>query len=484
MKNLFIILLFTISLTYGAEIQFIVSRPHSLFYFLDSLSKNHAGDNLRLQFEASSANSKKNRSQIKAYRTLIESLNAEFSVGKYPPKRHSGQKELHKILEIRSMQSQDLDDFSSRIAGLLPNDLHAKFLAALRYWEPIFDDLIWKTHLTQLQKYQATIQENAKKWQLEKLLNQTIHFLQAEWPDDMPFTVSLVPLGKMLAKSTHGHCLGAFAMVEVVLDKMEKDIPDRYGVIAHEFVHSIYYSQSESFQQQFYQWFKANKSDFNMLAYELFNEGMATTVGNGMAYQMATGSVDQGPWYNNTTIDSFAKAINSMTQSYMQKNKPIDKAYINKIVDIYQQLFPRAHFQFDQIFQAIVLLGDNDLFNPKDIMAQIHEFHSLPSVWYYDSIKEPAAQEKIKTLSESVVFVIAQKNREQLKMYQDLVPEISNLIKAAEENKSKSILFATTGKNRRAYMGLLVAPNASLPQILKQVFALKELPQQQITLLK
>ncbi|RYF31747.1 MAG: hypothetical protein EOO38_31440 [Cytophagaceae bacterium] len=112
------------------------------------------------------------------------------------------------------------------------------------------------------------------------------------------------------------------------------------GVILHEMCHVLYDEQPAEIQHEIQKWFDENPSSFAPAAYTFFDEAMATALGNGYAYKELKGQMDSTEWYNNPYINGFAKALYPVAEQYLNSGKPIDKAFIDAAIAIFEKTFP------------------------------------------------------------------------------------------------------------------------------------------------
>lgn len=95
-------------------------------------------------------------------------------------------------------------------------------------------------------------------------------------------------------------------------------------------------------------------------SFALINEAWATAVGNGYFREKLTGSLNCGSWYNFKYNDQMAKAMYPFIKQYLDQGKPMDKALVDKQVEVYETKFPNWIYEWENLLQGRTVMSDND----------------------------------------------------------------------------------------------------------------------------
>lgn len=435
------------------SVEFKTSRIHGLYYFLNSISDDpYASGELKKIFEKSPYNTPENQLKIEEYSNAISVLQNSYEYDGFPQGRHNGQS-LNNLFEIETAFSNSLDDLSERALGLLNASSQSRLFASMAQWENIYNDLIWNPSFDKLVAYKAKLETGTQQWKMEYVLNQAAKFYNSDWPSDLPFTIGLIPIP--LAKGrTSGGSLGTFETIEVLLD--ETEIFHRYGVIVHEMAHSLFGAQSMQFQSELENMFNSVQSPYAKYAYKLLNEGLATAVGNGWAYEIATGTINQGSWYNDYYINTFAKGIYDKTKEYLAQGKSIDADFVKFAIDKYAELFPNAFREYTNIMSSILLVTDENIYsNGGQVRSTLRKYFNINGLSMSAPADSPITFENYKGSDNTAVFILTRQSISQLNPYLESIPHLQELLDKVG-NTDKNLLFSTLNQNNRANIVLIL----------------------------
>lgn len=315
------------------RVQFVGSETLSLVYFAETLVEaTHRSTYLRPLFEAHGGNATLVGELRRALESGPPSLEYYLHEEGKPKERHLGAA-VSDLLEAGALHASSLDDFGTRITGLLPLAEQSRLLKALRALEPLHRKAVWRAKALAESKRQL-----GKAWAKidgDLLVTQMAHFYGADWPQDMPFTIGLIPIPRDGKNAqTNAHSAGPNEFVEVLEND---DWPGRVGVIVHEIAHSFYAAQPPALQLRLEEKF-ATLNNGN-LAYAFFNEAVATALGNGHA-ERVDGKLRDDSWYNDSTIDAFARAIYPLTAEYLSNQRVMDTEFIERAVERFNHALP------------------------------------------------------------------------------------------------------------------------------------------------
>ena len=128
------------------------------------------------------------------------------------------------------------------------------------------------------------------------------------------------------------------------------------GVVLHEIAHLLYEYQKTSLKKTIDHFFLHYPSRHAYVAYQYFNEALATATGNGAFSEALTGS--PAMQYNNQYIQGFAEAIYEDVKMYLNEGKEMDKAFLAKSVRHFKKGFPRLHSDLSELLRRYIILVD------------------------------------------------------------------------------------------------------------------------------
>jgi len=178
------------------------------------------------------------------------------------------------------------------------------------------------------------------------------------WPSDIPFTTALCPIP--LESGVTSAVPKMNTLICSYLSENDEDYKATLGVAVHEMCHSIYDEQPASLQKQIDDWFMLSKSPFATHAYTYFNEGLATAIGNGWAYENLNGKLDTADWYADETINGFAKAIHPLINAYLRERQTIDRPFVDAAIEAFAKTFPDADRDLNVLFNRVGIYSNSE----------------------------------------------------------------------------------------------------------------------------
>ena len=278
-------------------------------------------------------------------------LDYNYKWGDYPTSRHS-ERSTYDLINIAAVNATDLNDFASRIIGIFPNDDFIRFMACLEKIKPFHDALF--------DNYDAKIKKQVKQYapyqeRLGNIFLQVSNFYGTKWADNVPFQVCLYPIPTQKGSSSatpHGNTL-----VCAFLADREDDYKERMAVVTHEMCHILYDGQSADNQHYIEKTMNKSKSKYKSLAYQYFDEGMATAIGNGWAYEVLNNKIDQTDWYNDDIINGYGHALFPLVKSYLRTGKTMDSTFINEAIEIFATTFPQSINDYNVMLNDVFISG-------------------------------------------------------------------------------------------------------------------------------
>jgi hypothetical protein len=203
----------------------------------------------------------------------------------------------------------------------------------------------------------------------------------------------------------------------------------------HEIYHIIYDEQSLEVKTEIDKNFKESKSTVSNYAYQLLNEVLATSLGNGYVYEKLDGKIDSGEWYNRKYINLMAKQIYPLINEYISQQKPIDKNFIDSYIAQYEKNYPNWINELDNIFTYRYVITENE--KDFDVIDQKYSYRSSAN---YETEITKSGIEKMKKSPLTKLIIISQNNKEKLNLVKKEFKEL-NKWKFNSENEFSYIIL-------------------------------------------
>jgi len=426
MKKLFLVFLILLgveSLQSQQNIQFRISKTYCLFNFLEtmkgpgyvSVSLKQYIDNSTLINDTSFLNI------VNHYNTI--QLNHSIHYGEFPESRNQYGSTFD-LVSSAAAHSKGIDDFRERIQGILPNTEVQQLITALRLVEPYYDALIWKKQYPKLRHQVEMLQKKIKMD--SSIFDRLKSFYGSAWSKDFPFIISPYPIPGN--SGVTGACAFGNCLCMGVLSN-ETDYAGRLGVVFHEMSHVLYKEQPAGLQHDIERYFRTSTSPYKELAYNYFNEALATACGNGWAYKKLEGKADSAEWYHNRYIDGLSHAIYPTVESYINSNKEIDSSFVSTTIKAFEKTFPDSYANYETLLDGCIYYYD--LRDERHVQQDevIKRYFNVPLTHVSSPILHPYSIEQLKT-SNQPQFILIDSNREiTFKKLQEVFPELNELLK-------------------------------------------------------
>lgn len=417
----FIVLCFAETITAQEKNFFIVkeSEVYSLFNFMQTASKMQGTSSTYQKYIDSKLGSDQD------FKKLIQDFKSiDYNVGivrqDYPQSRKNRRSYLD-LLIPNAVKSKDVDDFNERITGILPVSEQLKIYKTLRSALPYFKQNVWNYNESKIKKQ---VEELKKYNDLSSdLFIKFNRFYKSSWDTEIPFYVALYPIPGKSGTTTavpHGNALCVGSLAE------SSDVKGSLGVTLHEMCHILYNEQSIEVQTELEKYFKESKSKHAKLAYSYFNEAMATALGNGYAYKAVNnGVLDQENWYNNPTVNLFAKAIYPLTEQSLNENKSIDKGFIDQVIAKFAETFPDYIYEYAPNFNTVNIYTDQ--LDGNYIFDHFFEYFEANSVGISSPLKNVSQSPKLLEDDSSFIILLDTNQKENLEELKKAFPEIKKV---------------------------------------------------------
>ncbi len=441
--------------------QFKVSKPYCVFNFMESAIQHHTTSSTLQQFVDEKTKTNKEFAQLCNEFAAIR-LDYTYVRDEYPVNRRQSRTTFD-LISIALVNSSNIEEFGQRIIGILPNDETQKFVNILMKAESFYDQLIWKENeskitaqLKALEAYTSQCSENFQKIK---------QFYNSAWSPEIPFKVALYPIPANSGSTTASPYANSLC-VGVLADETNHMV--RVGVVLHEMCHVLYDEQSAAFQHQLDSWFAENQSPYKPFAYNFFDEGLATALGNGWAYKNLSGSLDQEDWYDNEYINGFAKAIYPMVEEYLSNGKQLDKEFVNKAIDLFGATFPSSLTDYAILINRVSIYCNVETGQEvAEVRSLIGKYFQMTNSYFSAPILDPISLNLLKSNESTQLIVIDKDHAATMKALKKIFPQIAKI------KPTPNTIMSFRDAQNRAIIIVYAADRNGVDQLLKEMKAKK-----------
>jgi hypothetical protein len=251
-------------------------------------------------------------------------------------------------------------------------------------------------------------------------------FYNSSWTNDIPFTVALYPIpGKKGSSTATPHanslCVGVFTD--------ETEHVERMGVVLHEMCHVLYNEQSSAFQHKIDSVFTNSKSEYSKLAYNFFDEALATALGNGWTYQYINNKPDTGAWYDNKYINGFAHAIYPLVRRYLAGRKTMDADFVQEAIRLFGETFPKATTDYAILLNNLFMYADVETAQErKQFKNTVQTYFQLSHTNLSTPILHEYSLEALQAAKEPQLIVIDRNHERNMAKLKELFPAITGYL--------------------------------------------------------
>ena len=456
-KTRFVLLFLLIAINSFSQtfFKFKISKPYCVFNFMETSIGSH-GTSITLEkfIQENTKNDIEFGKLCEEYKKI--NLYNQFKFDGFPEDRNNYGNSFD-IISMNAVNSSNLEEFKQKNLGLITISDNEKLYEILKKVEKLYDKLIWKesekilkSQLKELSKYEK---KNASMFQKFN------RFYNSSWTEKIPFKVVIYPIPGSKGNTTATPHINALCVSILTEDK---DIIGTNGVALHEMCHVLYQNQSKEVQSQLDNYFKENESIYSKQAYTYINEALATALGNGYAYKEMNGKIDESEWYADETINGFAKAIYPQVEDYLQKNKTIDKEFIDKSIQLFSEKFPNSIYNYAQSLNKTIVYYDD--FEGNELVNQLDNYFQISNINQSSPILHPYSIESITSNNDNQFFIIDTNQNETLKSLSEYFPEI-NAIKFEKTPLNLSFI----DKKKRIIIMLVLNNKSELDLELKKM---------------
>lgn len=422
MQRIVLIFLLIISSARASSVvEFKVSKPYCLFHFLEAATRlKRAPEGYSNQIDQATQGDENFNAICKRFGAIqLDYVSRREEV----PVSRKQYRSTYDLICIALVNATSIDDFKQKAIGILPNEELIALLQSLKEAEPYYNRIVWDQNQKSIHNKIQRFQKYTDKVSL--VFTQIKGFYNAIWPDNTPFNVALVPIpGKTSGTSAtpHANSLCVSFLTDV------NDDAGILGVVIHEICHVLYEEQPVNLQHQMDEVFQNNDSSYAKFANYFFDEGLATAIGNGWAYEQLLGKLDNGEWYNNTFINGFGHELYPLVKQYIDQKKVIDNSFIHQAITLFGKRFPDADTNYGILFNDVnVFFDSEERTYRQQLSGQLQEYFRINKSNFSSPILHEYSVDYMKNTSKFQVIVLDVNHEVNWKGLQALFPEIGAL---------------------------------------------------------
>lgn len=408
------------------KIQFETNKFYSHYLFSQALA-NAMGTSPTMKVIFDESDFAKEETIQKAI-TKIQQINTfyEYKFEGYPKHRYNGI-QLWQLLKIAASTSTNLDDFSSRIIGMLPaNDL-SDLIESVKVLEPVHEQLVWEPNKEPLDNYLKQLRKEALKGNFQRNFKKAANFYRSTWNHSIPFKVFILPI------PDHNGAIYEIATPEgntltySIKIKKNPNLAKDLGVIFHELCHILYKNQTKDIQHEQEKIFLNHSSKFKIIGYQVLDEAVATAIGQGWYYKELIGKLDPDMWYAVEQVNNVGKAIFDLVEEYMDSDKTLDTDFVNRYLQLYEHKFADDLTSIKLNMSNVNLLMSESMSNPNLVFPYFFEYFDMRSIQDITPLNEQNLLDWQHTLGTKMIILDSKSKRyDFLSKRIDWLPKMEN----------------------------------------------------------
>ncbi len=390
------------------------SEPFAVFQFINSLSATR--DNVyKKLFSRSAFFTKKYTGLIAQYDSL--NINYEFDFTDYP----AGQKvgiDVPNLLRRNLILCDSLSDFRLHSMGLVPNAALLSLINLIKEFTPVYKEVIYKPSKNKFEEQLRGISDLMSSSKINYYFTEALQFYNSSWDVSVPFIFCFYPLPESRGFTATAISDIAISAVADSLDNYKALLT----VMLHEISHILYDERSRSLWNQSDEWFHSNHSKVSRYGYSLFNEAMATAVGNGFLATQLNGKEDTTRrWYGNKYISMMAKTAYPIVKEYISNRKPIDQSFVNEYIRLFEEHYTDWLSIPEFIMMGHIVYSEN----PADFQLTQRLYSFSPNHEYENQISFSSLK-KLSDHHGTKLLIVNKNNNEKLELIKSNFPELAD----------------------------------------------------------
>jgi len=390
------------------------SEPFAVFQFINSLSATNENVYKRL-FSRSAFFTKKYTDLIASYDSL--NIHYEYDFNDYPPGQKVGI-DVPNLLRRNLILCDSLSDFRLHSMGLAPNEALLNLVHLIKEFTPVYRAVIYEPSKAKFENQLHAISDLIRSSKINYYFTEALQFYNSSWDVSVPFIFCFYPLPQSRGFT-------ATAISDIGISAIADSL-DNYKVLLtvmlHEISHILYDERALSIWNQSDEWFNSNSSRDSRYAYSLFNEAIATAVGNGFLAAQLNGKEDTTRrWYGNQYISMMAKTAYPMVKEYITNRKPIDRQFVNEYIRLFEEHYSEWLSIPEFIMMGHVVYSEN----PADFKLTERLYPFSPSHSYEKQITA-LSLEKLSNNHGTKMLIVNKNNNEKLELIKSNFTELAD----------------------------------------------------------
>lgn len=415
-----------------------VNRVHCLTRFVDVLAGNGGGyAGTRHYFEQSRFNTAPAQHWLARYRALDRTPG--YQREGYPAERLAAQASIETPYLTATADAADLPDLLRRTAGLLPNEVLLGLDSIYRYFDPIYDTLLWLPQHAALEEQRQRYTDFLAQRTLLGHFSPLRTFYGSVWPTAVPYRILLNPQPPDQKRAFTNHAWVSGNLVLLDCRPTSRDFVEGSTIVFHEMCHSLSMQQRRDLQIKIDGWYRRQPSPNRRYAYTLMEEAFATAASEWLHEQVA-GRVDSGEWYNDLYIDRYAHALYPLIRRYVSAGQTLDSAFVTQAVQTFDQTFPSAATDYVNLFRKVLYWTDAADHHAALLPFQ-EQFNSTLTMTAVPILGEQETLDAARKGEFTPVIIVTQQHAATLKYLQRQLPALKGQRLPAD----KDFVLATTG---------------------------------------
>jgi len=386
------------------QIEFTTNKFYSHFLFSQALANSPAtSPTFKMFFEESEFAQK---SDIQAAIQKIEGINTfyEYQFEGYPNHRQNST-QAWQLLKLAASNSSDIDDFSSRIMGMLPVSDLVNLVESLNALEEVHEQLVWQPNEVKLKVFLEKLRSEAQKGDFQNDFQQAAKFYSSTWNHSIPFKVHILPMPAMEGGVYEIATPEGNTLTYSIAMRKDRDLAKDLGVIFHELCHVLYKNQASEIQHEQEKIFLSHPSQYKTSAYKVLDEALATALGQGWYYKQLTGKLDTNMWYAVEQVNNVGKAIYTLVEEFVDANKALDASFVNRYLELYESKFEDELYKISSNMSDVNLWMDESMADPNTLFPYFFQNFNMRSIQEFESLDEQNFTDWQNTLGTKMVII-------------------------------------------------------------------------------
>lgn len=264
-------------------------------------------------------------------------------------------------LRIAGFQSDSIEDYTKRLDLLTAPIDRDSFERIIRHFEPRFKNWWEREAVKSGDEFARQTDALLRSPKISVPLRQFYNFYEPVLPDNYELTFNLFYTPNFLSEPSNGQQIQNYSIAEFTPGEKPEQ---RIDVVVHELCHFLYENAKPENEEQLEKRFYALGRASAVPAYNLLNESLATTFGNGIISRAVTQPAEYARYlnkprsfYNNDAIDRAAKANLAWIDDWLKQGKTINDP---QFVETYTANLEKAFG--DDLTNPKLYLGEQFLF--------------------------------------------------------------------------------------------------------------------------